>query len=156
VFDLVHAAAILRSVARSVAERTVLSSRDRRVGGEARYGDPRAVSHRSRTERDSTDRARRRHVLRSQSRPAVSCERRGDGVAISRHVAATVDLRFPQARFRYARGALRRRGWYQLSSVSIVSAAIPGEAVRTAALLTGIDCRRYRAVAGTNPSRVVL
>ena len=50
VHDLVRAAALLRSVARSVAQGAVLSGR-RAVDREARYGRARAVSHRSRARR---------------------------------------------------------------------------------------------------------
>ena len=72
--DLVRAAAVLRSVARPLAQGAVLSGA-RAVDREARHGGPRAVSHRSRAGRHPADRARRRHATRRTATASSSSSR---------------------------------------------------------------------------------
>ena len=86
VHDLVRAAALLRSVARSIAQGAVLSRR-RAVDREARHGRARAVSHRSGAGRHPPHRARGRHLLRQLPRPAVLRAGRRDGARLSRQPA---------------------------------------------------------------------
>src|SRR4029453_10979132 len=125
IHDLVRASALLRPVARSVAEGTILPGRGT-VDREARHGDPRALTHRSRIQRHPPHRAQRRHLFGELPRPALLRRSRRDGAPLSRQQAVARRGRFSARRFQVVAEAPRRRRRRELPAVSIVPAALYG------------------------------
>ena len=116
--DLVRAAAVLRPVARAVAEGSALSGR-RSVDRQARHDRARALSHRSGRWRHPPDRAEPTAPTRPLPRPVVLRARRGHGrrrTSTSR--PAPERVRVPALRLRRAGGALRRRRRHHASGRS--------------------------------------
>ena len=126
VSDLVRAAAVLRSVARALAQSRALSGRAD-VGREARHDRARALSHRSRAVRPPP----------VSSAPTARDSARSHGPQFYEDVAAMVKaylasrpdpgaVEFLRARLRRAERALRRRGGDDVQEFSVVSAALHG------------------------------
>ena len=84
VSDLVRAPALLRSVARSIAQGRSLSGGCAGLAGQARHGRPRALSHRSGSGGHPQADPRRRQRLAALARAGVLRGGRRDGASLSR------------------------------------------------------------------------
>ena len=109
VSDLVRAAALLRSVARALAQSRALSAGRAGLARQARHGRARALSHRSRRGWHPQADPRRRHRLAALARARVLQRGRRDGAGLSRDQSRSGALRVPPARLQHADVAVRRR-----------------------------------------------
>ena len=124
VHAVVHAAAVLRSVARSLAEGTVLSRRGS-VDREARHGCARALSRRPGPRRHPADRARRWDPFRELPWPQVLRSRwRTWCTRISKTKPSPETYDFLREDFAALDVAPRRRGRHQLPDVPVLPAAL--------------------------------
>ena len=148
VSDLVHAAALLRSVAGSFAQGTVLPPGRRCLDREARYGDSRALSHRPGTERHPPPRnAATASTRRNCHTPQFFEPGRGHGLGISRLAARSGCLRFSPSRLRALEHEVWRRCRRRASGRSRPIRSVSSSGSHPAAMRSGRRGGRCRALA---------
>ena len=122
--DLVRAAALLRSVARAIAQGALLSRRRRRGSRSSTRSSTSSITSIP-SRRHPPHRARRRHRTRRTATASSSSSRSPRWcTAYLATRARSRRLRVPAARLRRARSALRRRRRHDVPEVPVVSAAL--------------------------------